>query len=441
MIDIHLLREDPERFRKAFIARGMDGSVLQNFLDLDSQWRDKLKEINDNKHQKNKISLEISSFMKKGQDAEDLKARVKVLNQAIGILEAQMADIEKQRDSVLATMPNLLHESVPVCKGDENNQFHKFWGKARVFKDDVDEFTNSTNGTGKYDLLMERPVSHVDILAKMDLADLDRASKISGSRFYYLKNRLVKLELALVNYAVDLLSEKGFNIVEPPFMMNMAAMSGATDIETFKDTLYKMEGEDLYLISTSEHPIAAMYMGEIFDEEALPIRVAGVSSCFRREAGAHGKDSKGIFRVHQFTKVEQFIFCHPDQSWDFHEELLNNSESIFRSLNIPYRVVNVCSGELGNLAAKKYDIEAWFPSQGKFREVVSASNDTDYQARSLGIRFRTKDGNKFLHTLNSTAIATTRTMVAIIENFQEDDGKTIRIPEALIPYTGFDTIS
>lgn len=441
MIDIHLLREDPERFRKAFISRGMDGTVLQNFLELDSQWRDKLKEINDNKHQKNKISLEISSLMKKGKDAEDLKTSVKVINQAIGLLEAEMADIEKQRDSVLATMPNLLHESVPVCKGDENNQFHKFWGRARVFKDDLDEFTKSTNGTGKYDLITERPVSHVDILANMDLADLDRASKISGSRFYYLKNRLVKLELALVNYAVDFLSEKGFNIVEPPFMMNMAAMSGATDIETFKDTLYKMEGEDLYLISTSEHPIAAMYMGEIFDEETLPLRIAGVSSCFRREAGAHGKDSKGIFRVHQFTKVEQFIFCHPDQSWDFHEELLNNSESIFRSLNIPYRVVNVCSGELGNLAAKKYDIEAWFPSQGKFREVVSASNDTDYQARSLGIRFRTKEGNRFLHTLNSTAIATTRTMVAIIENFQEEDGKTIRIPEALIPYTGFDTIS
>lgn len=441
MIDIHLLREEPERFRKAFKARGMDDSVLQRFLDLDSQWREKLKEINEAKHQKNALSMEISSLMKASKNADAQRSAVKDLNQRIAALEEQMSDTEKQRDSVLSVMPNLLHDSVPVCKGDENNQFHRFWGKARVFSGDLEEFIRNTNGEGKYDLIDKKPVSHVDILSSMDLADLDRASKVSGARFYYLKNRLVKLELALVNYAVDLLSEKGFNVVEPPFMMNMAAMSGATDIETFKDTLYKMEGEDLYLISTSEHPIAAMYMGEIFEQDSLPIRIAGVSSCFRREAGAHGKDTKGIFRVHQFTKVEQFIFCHPDQSWDFHEELLNNSESIFKSLNIPYRVVNVCSGELGNLAAKKYDIEAWFPAQGKFREVVSASNDTDYQARSLGIRFRTKEGNRFVHTLNSTAIATTRTMVAILENFQEDDGKTIRIPEALIPYTGFDTIS
>ena len=441
MIDVHLLRENPEMFYRAFRARGMDDTLLNEFFDLDERWRSRLKDLNGMRHDKNAMTAEISAAFKEGKNPEEIKKKVREVNEIIRSMEAEMSEIEVSRNRLINIMPNLIHDSVPVCKGDENNQFHSFWGEAKVFHDDVDEFLSSTGGKGKYSLLDKRPVSHVDLLASMDLADLDRASKVSGSRFFYLKNRLVKLELALVNYAVDFLSDRGFNIVEPPYMLNMAAMSGATDIETFKDTLYKVEGEDLYLISTSEHPIASMYMGETMEQSSMPIRIAGVSPCFRMEAGAHGKDTKGIFRVHQFTKVEQFIFCHPDQSWDFHEELLRNSEDIYRSLGIPYRVVNVCSGELGNLAAKKYDIEGWFPAQGKFREVVSASNDTDYQARSLGIRFRSKDGNQFVHTLNSTAIATTRTMVAIMENFQSEDGKEIRIPDALIPYTGFDTIS
>jgi seryl-tRNA synthetase len=226
--------------------------------------------------------------------------------------------------------------------------------------------------------------------------------------------------------------------MEPPFMINYASMSGATDIETFKESLYKIEGDDLYLIATAEHPLASMLSGEILEESELPLRVSGVSPCFRREAGAHGKDTKGIFRVHQFNKIEQFIYCRPEESWDFFSELVTNSEDIYKSLGLPYRIVNICSGDLGSLAAKKYDIEVWYPSQGKFREVVSASNDTDYQARSLNIRYRTKDGNKFVHTLNSTAIATERVLVAIIENYQEED--CIRVPDVLIPYTGFSEI-
>ena len=255
-----------------------------------------------------------------------------------------------------------------------------------------------------------------------------------------MKNRLVKLELALVNYALDFLSERGFELVEPPFMLNYRAMEGATDVETFKDTLYKIEGEDLYLISTAEHPLAAFFQDEILEESNLPVRMAGMSPCFRKEAGSHGKDTKGIFRVHQFTKIEQFIYCRPEDSWDFFDELVKNSEDMFRNLELPYRVVNICSGDLGNLAARKFDIEAWFPSQGKFREVVSASNDTDYQARSLNIRYRAKGGNRFVHTLNSTAVATTRALVAIMENNQLKDQTGFQIPKALIPYTGFETI-
>ncbi len=440
MIDIKYLREKPEIFYSSSKARGFDTTTLDKFFDLDREWRENLKKINDLKHRKNQITASISEAMKNGGDIQALKEEVKGLNSNIDSLEERQKIIETEREVIVRTIPNLLHDSVPVCKGDENNVVVRHWGVASVFRDDVDEYLNSTGKTGQYTLLDWKPQSHVDLMQKLDLADLERAGRSAGSRFFYLKNRLVKLELALANYAVDFLSERGFNVVEPPYMLNYRAMAGATDMDTFKDTLYKIEGEDLYLISTSEHPIAAMYMDEIFEESSLPLRIAGLSPCFRKEAGAHGKDTKGIFRVHQFTKIEQFIFCHPDHSWDFLEEILGNAEAIFQSLKIPYRVVNVCSGELGNLAAKKFDIEAWFPAQGKFREVVSASNDTDYQARSLGIRFRTKDGNRFVHTLNSTAIATTRVMVAIMENFQANDGSGIKIPEALVPYTGFDFI-
>ena len=250
----------------------------------------------------------------------------------------------------------------------------------------------------------------------------------------------MKLEQALISYSLDFLSERGFDVVEPPFMLNFKAYEGATDIETFKEMLYKMDGEDLYLIGTAEHPLAALYMDEILEPDQLPIRMAGVSPCFRREAGAHGKDTKGIFRVHQFFKVEQFVFCKPEHSSGFFDEILGNAEQLFRNLGLPYRVINICSEDLGSLAAKKYDIEVWFPSQGKYREVVSASNDTDYQARSLNIRYRTSEGNKVPHTLNSTAIASTRTIVAIIENYQDEDGEGFSIPEVLVPYTGFDHV-
>ncbi len=440
MIDIKLLRDNPEIFYKSARDRGSDTTTIDRFFELDGEWRENLKSVNELKHRKNILTTKISEAIKAGNGSDDLKEQVRQLNTEIEKLEARQRIIEVDRDVVAKLIPNLLSESAPVCKGDENNVVVRNWGLARVMGEDVDYYRASTANMGQYTVISRRPESHVDLMQRLNLADLERAGKTAGARFFYIKNRLVKLELALMNYAVDYLSERGFTVVEPPYMMNYHSMDGATDMETFKDTLYKIEGEDLYLISTSEHPIASMLMDETLDERDLPVRVAGISPCFRREAGAHGKDTKGIFRVHQFTKIEQFVFCHPDQSWEFLEEILGNAENLFKSLRIPYRVVNVCSGELGNLAAKKYDIEAWFPSQGKFREVVSASNDTDYQARSLGIKFRTKDGNRFVHTLNSTAIATTRVMVAIMENFQREDGTGFDIPEALVPYTGFDFV-
>ncbi|MFG1519802.1 MAG: serine--tRNA ligase [Thermoplasmataceae archaeon] len=441
MIDVKLLREKPEIFYSSCEARGFGRDLVDKFFVLDRKWREMLKEVNDLKHEKNELSMKISRLVKDGKEVTSIKEEVSKTNVLINSRESELISVETERDQILKQIPNIIDETVPICRGDENNPFLKFIGNANVYREDVETFLKSTNGEGKFKEIDYRPISHVDLQEKLGLVDLETAGRIAGSRFYYLKGRLFKLELALINYGVDFLSDRGFSIVEPPLMMNYESMSRATDMETFRESLYKIEGEDLYLISTSEHPIAAMISGEILSPEDLPLRIAGFSPCFRKEAGAHGKDTKGIFRVHNFNKVEQFIFCEPGMSKDFHEELLRNSEELIQSLGLSYRVINFCSGELSVLNSKKYDIEVWFPSQGRFREVVSASNNTDYQARSLNIRYRTAEGHRFVHTLNSTALATTRILVAIMENFQNREGTEIRIPDALIPYTGFDTIS
>ncbi len=437
MIDIKMLRDDPSIYRKAMIDRFMDPSPIEEFLKLDQEWRDNLKKINDLRAKRNAKSIEVSKAVKEKRDAEAVKNEVKEINASLAELEERQRIVEHDRDRALNVIPNLLENSVPICKGDENNLVVRVHGEANVREDSLDTFLKESNNLGKYNLVKET-YSHVDLIEKYDLVDLDRATKIAGARFYVTKNRLLKLELALVNYAIDFLSQKGFSVVEPPPMIAGNAVWKATDQGTFDDAIYKIEGEDLYLISTSEHPIASMLMDEIVEPRELPLKVGGFSPCFRKEAGAHGKDTKGIFRVHYFKKVEQFIFCKPEDSWDFFDELTGNTEEFLQSLGIPYRVVNVCSGELGNLAAKKFDIEGWFPHQGRYRELASISNDLDYQARSLNIRYRSSEGNVFVHTLNGTAMASSRTMVAIMENFSEKD--RIKIPDALIPYTGFDSI-
>ncbi len=441
MIDVKLLREHKELFYDNCRKRFTEPASLDRFFALDEAWRQKLKAVNDLKHHKNEISMRIADLVKSRGDASKLKKDVRELGENIEKLETELASIDKERNEVVRSIPNLVHESVPVCRGDENNAVVRYIGNAVVHEEDVKYFKESTPDGSHFTITKNRAVSHVDLLEKLGLIDMARAGKAAGARFYYLKNRLVKLEMALMNYAVDFLSERGFSIVEPPFMLNYASMNAVTDLETFKDALYKIEGEDLYLIATAEHPIGAMLKDEILEESELPLRLAGISPCFRKEAGAHGKDTKGIFRVHQFNKIEQFVFCKPEHSWDFLEELLKNAEDFCSSLGIAYRVVNICSGELSVLNAKKYDIEAWFPAQGKFREVVSASNNTDYQGRSLNIRYRSKNGNQIVNTLNSTEVATTRMLVAITENFQQQDNGGISIPKALVPYTGFDFIS
>jgi len=279
--------------------------------------------------------------------------------------------------------------------------------------------------------------SHGELLEALGMAEFDRAHRVSGAGFYYLTGPIVLLDLALQRLALDLLVRRGFTPVVPPYMLRRAPYEGVTDLADFENVMYKVEEEDLYLIATAEHPLAALYQGEILDETRLPIRLAGMSPCFRKEIGGHGVDQKGIFRVHQFQKIEQFVFCRPEDSPQIHEELRANAEEVFRLLQVPYRVVNVCTGDVGTVAAKKYDIEAWYPRQGAYREVVSCSNCTDYQARRLGIRMGKagRPGKVVPHTLNSSAVATSRALAVLLEQYQNPDG-SVTVPEVLRPLMG-----
>jgi len=437
MLDIKLIRSNPDMVKKHLRRRFESEDIVDEILKYDKLWRESLKEIERLRHLRNKKSVEIGKMVKEGKDISSLKEDMKKINITIKELENQVEEYKLKRDYLLMRIPNLLLEDVPICEGEENSPVIRVWGKAKVHKEYLEDFQRMA-GDMSYEIIGERPISHVDILEKYDLADTLRAGKVAGARFYYLKRELVILELALMRFALDHMIEKGYLPVSPPPMIHRKAMDGVTDFATFEEMIYKIEGEDLYMIATSEHPLVAMYMDEIIEDD-LPIKLVGVSPCYRKEAGAHGKDTKGIFRVHNFYKVEQVVFSEPEQSNEIMEELIKNAEGIVQKLELPYRVINICSGELGAVAAKKYDIEVWMPAQQKFREVVSCSNCLEYQSRRLNIRYRKKGELIFPHTLNSTALATTRIMVAIIENFQEDN--VIRIPSALQSYTGFDSIS
>ena len=412
MLDIRLLREQPDAVRENLVKRGMDVSAVQEILDTDTARRNAITEVNALKKERNDVAINIRNAKSEGIDVQPEIERMRTINDTIASLDEQVKSLHQKASAQLMRMPNILHESVPI--GEENIPI-RTWGTM--------------------DHLGFAPQSHVDVIERLGIVDMERAAKISGSRFYFLKKELVLLDYALMQFALDLLHNKGYTLIEPPYMMKRKPYEGVTDLADFEDVMYKIDDEDLYLIATAEHPMAAMHMDELFDAEELPIKYAGISPCFRKEAGSHGKDTKGIFRVHQFNKVEQFIYCRQEDSWGFIEELIANAEEIYQKLEIPYRVVNICTGDIGTVAAKKYDLEAWMPAQDTFRELVSCSNCTDYQARRLNIRYRTKEGNLMCHTLNSTAIATTRTLVGIIENYQQEDG-SLRIPEVLRTYLG-----
>ena len=437
MIDIKLIRKNADIVREMLRNRFEEDRIVNDILKYDNLWRETLKEIENLRHKRNKMSVEIGKLVKEGKDINELKNEMKEINRRIKELEEKVEEYKKNRDYLLMRLPNLLLEDTPICEGEENSPVVRTWGRAKVMQESMDYFKNYSAGMD-YEIIKKKPESHVDIIEKYDLADIARAGKIAGARFYYLKNELVLLEQSLIRFALDHMVSKGYTPIAPPLMIRREAMEGVLDFEAFEEMIYKIEGEDLYMIATAEHPLVAMHMKEILDANSLPLKYVGISPCFRKEAGAHGKDTKGIFRVHNFYKVEQVVFSRPEDSPILMEELIRNAEEILQKLELPYRVINICSGELGAVAAKKYDIEVWMPAQQKFREVVSCSNCLEYQARRLMIRYRDKGELKFVHTLNSTALATTRIMVAIMENFQEEKG--IKIPKALVPYTGFEYI-
>ncbi len=424
MLDIRLVRETPDIVRKDLAKRGdaTRAKLLDEVVRADREYRDDLQKVEALRKRRNEITRDIAAAKKAKRDPAALLKEAAGLPDQIRELEGRIETLgTKVRDGLLR-LPNLLDASVPVGKDDSENVEIAKWGTIRPRDFELK--------------------SHGELVEALGLADFERARKIAGAGFVYLLGDLVRLDMALQAFAMDHMVREGFTAVFPPFMMNRAAYEGVTDLGDFETVMYKVEKEDLFLIATSEHPIGAMYKDEVIDESLLPLRLAGISACFRREIGGHGVDTKGLFRMHQFNKIEQFVFCRPEESPRWHETLRANGEAIYRALEIPYRVVNVCTGDIGTVAAKKYDIEGWFPRQGAYREVISCSNCTEYQARRLNIRAGKVGGDKFVpHTLNSTAMATSRGLVAVLENYQNADG-SVTVPKVLRPYLGgLETIS
>ena len=420
MLDAKLLKEYPSKIENMLKMRGVN-FPLGDLVNLDKRRRELIMQLQELKHEKNILANSIARKKKEADtttSANDEISKMKDISNRITELELEQDQVLKKYRYLMMSIPNLLHESVPVGSTEKENVVIKERG----------------NRTAK---LAIAPKDHIDIATSFDLIDLERAAKISGARFYFLKNDLVKMNLALIQFGLDYLSNSGYTLVQPPYMIRKDAMEGAVILGDFEQVIYKVEGEDLYMIGTSEHAMVSMHMDEILDSPRLPLRYACISPCFRKEAGAHGRDMKGIFRVHQFEKVEQVVFSRPEDSWKEHERMLELTERIYENLGLPFRTVLLCSGDLGKISAKTYDIEAWFPGQSNYREIVSCSNCIDYQARRLRIRYRdnVNDETKLVHTLNSTLIATERTMVSIIENYQTDNG-TVQIPDVLQKYMG-----
>ena len=430
MIDSKIIKENPELVKEMLIKRNINFPI-DGLMDSDKKRRNLIVELQNLKQKKNILAKEIATAKKRNENASSSFKEMEQIGQQIKRTEEEGRENEEIYLKYINSLPNFPHESVPVGKDETENVV------IRSYESNLNSSEYVTNN--QYDNPKNLPdfkrKSHTDLTSELDLVDFERAGKISGSRFYILKNELVKLSMALSNFALDYLTRAGYTAIQPPFLIRREAMEGAVILSDFEETIYKVENEDLYLIGTSEHPMASMHMNEIINGKDLPIRYAGVSSCFRKEAGAHGKDMKGLFRVHQFEKIEQFIFCKPDDSWKEHEKLLQITERFYELLEIPFRTIVLCSGDLGKVSAKTYDIEAWFPVQEAYREICSCSNCTDYQARGLKIRFRNNpnDETTLVHTLNSTMVAVQRTIVAILENYQTPQG-TISIPKVLRKY-------
>lgn len=416
MLDPKLIKEKPQVIREMLKVRSVDFD-LDALIESDQKRREFIIKTDELRKKKNKVGIQIAQKKKAGENTTQILNEMVQISDELTKLETSQETVENTYFKLASTIPNLIHESVPIGADENANKEIKKWGEIPSFDFKIND--------------------HIDISENLDLVDLERAAKVAGARFYYLKNDLVRLNQSLIHYGLDFLAKKEYSLVQPPYMINRESMEGAVIADDFEEVIYKVEDEDLYLIGTSEHAMAAMRAKEILEGKELPLRYAGVSPCFRKEAGAHGRDQKGIFRVHQFDKIEQFVFSRPEDSWKEHEKMLAVAEEFYQNLGIPHRVMLLSSGDMGKVSAKTYDIEAWMAGQNAYREIVSCSNCLDYQARRLKIRFRdkTNEDTQYLHTLNSTLIATTRVLVSIMENFQTKDGH-ISIPSVLQSYMG-----
>ena len=417
MLDIRMFRDHADVIRADHDRRGISHEAIDEVIRLDEAWRKARFDADQLRRKRNEAARGIAAAKKAGDDAEfqRIRAEVDSIAEEIEALGEASDSHEAERDRIRMSIPNILHADVPIGDDEGGNTQHSLHGEKPTF-----EFDART---------------HNDLIEMNRWVDLPRAAKIAGSRFYFLKGDLARMELALQQYSVDFIAGRGYTFVQPPVMMNREAYEGVTDLADFESVMYNIQPDGFYSIATSEHPLTAMFMDEVLEPSLLPIKMVGVSPCFRREVGAHGQGDKGIWRVHQFTKIEQIIISHPDHSWDAHEELLPNCVDLWNDLGLHYEVVNICTGDMGTVAAKKYDLEAWLPGRGEYKEIVSCSNCTDYQANRLRMRFRTAEGNSAVHTLNSTAVATSRALVAIMEQNQLSDGR-VRVPDVLQPYMG-----
>lgn len=416
MLELRFIRENISLVRQKMELRGMDLARVDDFARIDQERRQLLAEVEQLRNRRNTVSTEVGDLKKAGRDAEVLIVEMRQVGSRVKELEKRLHGIEEEMSDIVMSIPNLCHESVPYGKDDEENQEIRRWGE-------VSRFTFE-------------PKPHWEIGEGLDILDFERAAKLSGARFVLLKGVGAKLERALINFMLDLHTQKhGYEEVLPPFMVNTASMTATGQLPKFEADLFKAQGWDLYLIPTAEVPVTNIHRDETMAEKDLPRKYVAYTPCFRSEAGSYGKDTRGLIRQHQFDKVELVKFVSPESSYDELESLLADAEEVLQLLKLPYRVVTLCSGDLGFSAAKTYDIEVWMPAQNKYREISSCSNFLDFQARRGGIRYRKAGSNKseLVHTLNGSGLAVGRTLAAILENCQQSDG-TVTIPEVLKPY-------
>jgi seryl-tRNA synthetase len=409
MLEMKVFRENPDSIFDDLKRRNASAEIVKEVIKLDKKWRVLIEEGNKLRAERNSISKEIGELKKQGKDAKAVLEKMSGIKDKLSQNEKETKEMLNLRDQMRMRVPNILETDVPVGENDEGNKEIGSHGSKR-------SITN--------------PKPHQEIIENIGGADLKRAAKISGRRFYFLTGDLARLEMALINYAVDYLCQNQYTLTIPPFFMNREAYEGVVDLNDFEEVMYKIDEQDFYLIATSEHPLTARFKDEILEIKEQPLKYVGISTNFRKEVGAHGLSDRGIWRVHQFAKVEQVIICKPEDSKKMHQEILNNAIELFKGLEIPFRIVDICTGDIGTVAARKYDLEAWMPASQQWKEIVSASNCKSYQSVRLNMRYRTPDGTEYPHTLNATAIATTRALAAILENNQQNDGSII-IPKAL----------